>query len=134
MAAFSNVVDSLKAMSLTLHACFELKSLDYGAIIIEFVNYFPIKFNGEILFELPLFHHPLGQFRRLQGMDRKLDGHASCKLQTNNIKNLFGLCFRMMKCFRQLCCQNDFSLMFQHSLTCNEAFWSGDSSRFSISR
>jgi hypothetical protein len=44
------------------------------------MNYFPTKFNGEILFELPRFHHPLGQFGQLQGMDRKLDGHDSCKL------------------------------------------------------
>jgi hypothetical protein len=63
MVTFSNDVDSLKAMSLTLHACYELKSLDYKAIIIEFVNCIPIKFNGDILFELLPIHHPLGQSR-----------------------------------------------------------------------
>jgi hypothetical protein len=47
---------------MTLHACFKLKSLDYGAITIEFVNCLPIKFNGDILFELPLIRRPLGQF------------------------------------------------------------------------
>jgi hypothetical protein len=52
VAPFTNVVDSLKAMSLTLHVSFELKSLDYGAITIEFVNCLPTKFNGDILFEL----------------------------------------------------------------------------------
>ncbi len=57
---FSSVVDSLKAMSLTLHACSELKSLDYDAITIEFVNCLPTKFNGDILFELPPIRHPLG--------------------------------------------------------------------------
>jgi hypothetical protein len=41
VVTFSNIVDSLKASSLTLHACFELKSFDYGAITIEFVNCFP---------------------------------------------------------------------------------------------
>jgi hypothetical protein len=80
VVAFFSVIDSLKAMFLTLHTCFELKSLDYGAITIEFVNYLPTKFNGDILFELPLVCHPLGQFKKLQGMDRKFDAHAWCKL------------------------------------------------------
>jgi hypothetical protein len=57
VAAFSNV-DSLKAMSLTSHTCSKLKSFNYGAIIIEFVNYFPTKINGDILFKLPFVHHP----------------------------------------------------------------------------
>jgi hypothetical protein len=35
---FSSVVESLKAMSLTLHTYSKLKSIDYGAIKIEFVN------------------------------------------------------------------------------------------------
>ncbi len=38
VATFSSVVDLLKAMSLNLHTCYKLKSLDYGAIAIEFVN------------------------------------------------------------------------------------------------
>ncbi len=80
MATSSNVVDLLKAMSLTPQACSELKSLDYGAIIIEFVNCLPTKFNGDILFELPLICHPLGHFGQLQGMDKKFDGHVWCKL------------------------------------------------------
>jgi hypothetical protein len=45
-------------------------------------------------------------------MDRKFDGHARCKLQTNNIKNLFGLGFKTTKCLKHLCCQNDFSPLF----------------------
>ncbi len=77
---FSNVVDSLKVTPLTPHACSELKSFDYGAITIEFVNCLPTKFNGDILFERLHIHYPLGQFEQLQGMDRKFDGHAWCKL------------------------------------------------------
>ncbi len=53
MTPFTTVVDSLKAMSLTLHDSSKLKSLDYDAIIIEFVNCLPTKFNGDILFEFP---------------------------------------------------------------------------------
>jgi hypothetical protein len=67
---FSNIIESLKAMSLTPHVCYELKPLDYGAIIIEFVNCLPTKFNGDILFEFLHVHHPLGHFGQLQGMDR----------------------------------------------------------------
>jgi hypothetical protein len=63
-----------------MHICFELKSLDYGAIIIEFMNCLPTKFNGDILFELPLVCHLLGHFGQLQGVDRKFNGHAWCKL------------------------------------------------------
>jgi len=40
VVAFSNIVNSLKVMSLTLHAYFELKSLDYGAITMQIV--FPL--------------------------------------------------------------------------------------------
>ncbi len=81
-------------MSLTSHTCLELKSLNYGAITIEFMNYVPSKFNGDILFELLPIHHPLGKSKKLQGMDRKFDGHVWCKLQTSNIKNSFRLGFQ----------------------------------------
>jgi hypothetical protein len=40
---FFNIVESLKAMSLTLHVFSKLKSMDYNAITIKFVNYFPKK-------------------------------------------------------------------------------------------
>jgi hypothetical protein len=72
-------------MSLTSHTSFKLKSLDYCAITIEFVNYLPTKFNGDILFELPPMHHPLGHSEQLQGMDRKYDGHAWCKSITSKM-------------------------------------------------
>jgi hypothetical protein len=52
VAPFTNIVNSLKVMSLTLHTCSELKSFDYDAKIIEFVNCLPTKLNGDILFEL----------------------------------------------------------------------------------
>jgi len=80
VATFSNIIESLKAMSLTPHASFELKSLDYGPITIEFMNYFPTKFNRDILFELSFVRHLSGHFEQLQGMDRKYNGHVWCKL------------------------------------------------------
>jgi len=80
VATFSNTIESLKTMSLTLHASFELKSLDYGPTTIEFMNCFPTKFNGDILFELCFVRHLLGHFEQLQGMDTKYNGHVWCKL------------------------------------------------------
>jgi hypothetical protein len=104
VAPFTNVVDSLKVMSLTPHDFSKLKSPDYDAITIEFVNYLPKKCNGDILFEFLPLRHPLGHSRQLQGMGRKYNGHAWCKLQTSNIKSAFELGFRTMKCLRHLCC------------------------------
>jgi hypothetical protein len=66
-------------MFLTPHVSFELKSLDYGVIKIEFVNCFPTKFNGDILFELPPGHHPLGHFEQLQKYGQKVQW--SCLVQ-----------------------------------------------------
>jgi hypothetical protein len=63
---FSNIIELLKAMFLTPYACFELKFFDYSVITIEFMNCFPTKFNGEIIFELLPIHHPLGHSRQLQ--------------------------------------------------------------------
>jgi len=59
VTSISSIIESLKAMSLTLHAYFKLNSLDYGAIKIEFVNCIRTKFNGDIFFELLYVHHPL---------------------------------------------------------------------------
>ncbi len=80
MAHFTSIVDSLKVMSLSSQVFSKLKSLNYNAITIEFVNYLPTKFDGDILFQIPPICHPLGHFGQLQGMDRKYNGHVWCKL------------------------------------------------------
>jgi hypothetical protein len=79
---FTNVVNSLKAMSLTPHASFELKSFDYGAITIKRVNCLPTKFNGDILFELPHVCHMLGHFEQLQRYGQKVQW--PCLVQITN--------------------------------------------------
>jgi hypothetical protein len=63
-------------MSSTPHSYFELKSLGYSPITIEFMNCFPTKFNGDILFELFVVRHSLGHSEQLQGMDKKYNGHV----------------------------------------------------------
>ncbi len=79
--AFSNIVDSLKVMSLTPHACSKFKSLDYGAIIIEFVNRLPTKLNGDILLELlPFFFH--------------WDNSNNCKVWTESSMFIIGVSCR----------------------------------------
>ncbi len=76
LAPFTNIVNSLKVMSLILQVSFELKSFDYNAIKIEFVNCLATKLNSDILFELLFMHHSLGHSGQLQCMDRKYIGHA----------------------------------------------------------
>jgi hypothetical protein len=128
VVASSNVVDLLKAMSLTLHDWSKLKSLDYGAIRIEFVNCLPITFNGDILFEFSLIRYRLGHFRQLQGMDKKFNGHVWCKLQTGNINNSFGSGFRMTKCLGHLCFKMIIVLYFNVFSMHNKFSWNRDSS------
>ncbi len=75
-APSTSIFNSLKAMSLAPHACFKLKSFDYDAITIKFMNCLLTKFNDDILFELLLVHRLLGHSKQLQSMDKKYNGHA----------------------------------------------------------
>ncbi len=72
------------------HTSNELQNLDYNKIYFQKVQFLSIAFNGDFLFKLPPMllttHTPL----QMQGMDRKYDGHAWCKVITTNIKNNFG--------------------------------------------
>jgi hypothetical protein len=53
-------------MSCTLHASNNLRSLDYSNIKIDIVPYLLMKFDNDILFELPYFHHPLRHYGQMQ--------------------------------------------------------------------
>jgi hypothetical protein len=77
----------VKVMFLTLHTCSELKSLNYRAITIEFVNCLPIQFNGDILLKLPLTCHPLDILDNYKVWieNTKVMFGASCKLVTLRI-------------------------------------------------
>jgi hypothetical protein len=50
-----NVVDSLKEMSQIQHIYNELRSLDYAIMRNETINFLPMKFDSDVLFEFPLF-------------------------------------------------------------------------------
>jgi len=60
-----NVVDSLKAMSQIRHTFNELKSLDYAIMRIEAIDFLPMKFDGDVLFELPLVYKPMGVSKQM---------------------------------------------------------------------
>jgi hypothetical protein len=81
-------------MSVTPHLSNKLKPLDYNKIKVQNVSFLPITFNNDIIFEFPPIRLPTGHFGQMQGMDRKYNGHAWCKVKTSNIKNNFGLGFR----------------------------------------
>lgn len=55
-----NVVDSLKAMLQIQHTSNELRSLDYATMKIEVINFLLMKFDGDVLFELPPIDKPMG--------------------------------------------------------------------------
>jgi hypothetical protein len=59
----------------------------------------------------------------MQGIDRKYDGHAWCKVITTNIKNGFGLSFTKAPCLGHLHYMQD---GYKHFVRCafrNEIFW-----------
>ncbi len=97
-----NVVDLLKAMSQIQHIFNELKSLDYVMMKIEIVSFFPMKFDGDVLFELPFVCKRMGVSIQMQSMDIKYNGHTWCKVKMTNIKNSFGLGFQSAKCSSHL--------------------------------
>jgi hypothetical protein len=59
------------------------------------IQLLPITFHGDVLFELSLIHLNVQNLSQMQGINKKYDGHAWCKLVTSNIKKLFGLSFHL---------------------------------------
>jgi hypothetical protein len=81
-------------MALLGQSSIKLRNLDYDKTLVQKVQFLPTLFDGDALFELlPLLPKVHGS-SKMQGMDRKNDGDAWCKVITTNIKNSFGLNFR----------------------------------------
>jgi hypothetical protein len=96
MGSIKFVVFYLHAMVLPGQTLNDLWTLDYDKIFLQKVQFLPIAFNGDVLFELlPIFLITQDP-SQMQGMDTKYDGHAWCKLVTTNIKNSFGLTSRRL--------------------------------------
>jgi len=82
-----------------------------------------IAFDGDVLFLLPPIFLTIHKLSQMQGMDKKYDGHAWCKVITTNIKNNFGFSFKKAHCLGHLCCVQDNYENFVHIASHNEMFW-----------
>jgi hypothetical protein len=96
--------------------------LDYDKIPIQKIQFLLIVFYGDVLFELLPLLNAHGS-SEMQGMDRKNDGHAWCKVIATNIKNNFGLNFKKTCCLGHLCCVEDDCENFVRSASHNGIFW-----------
>ena len=85
-----------------------LRSADLSSFKHEVVPHLPVEFNGNVVFELsPLSVVKEGGVARLDGMDRKFDGHAWIKTTTTNIVDPSQLLsFKYVKCMGHLRCYN----------------------------
>jgi hypothetical protein len=63
---------------------------------------------------------------QMQGMDRKYDGHAWCKVITTNIKNSFVFSFGKVCCLGHLRCVQDDCEIFVRIASQNEMLWCGE--------
>jgi hypothetical protein len=75
-----NIVDSLKKLRASKGARIAFRSLNYDILDIQSVQFLPLTFNGDILFELPLvdksaFH---SHAKLMHGMDK--DNHITYEL------------------------------------------------------
>lgn len=86
----------------------------------------PIKFNGDILFEVPPLRNSKGHVSQMQGMDRKYDGHVWCKVKKANIKNDFNHDFRKVWCLGHLQCHIDNCKYFLLNDLMNKIIWFGN--------
>ena len=82
------VYDLLVAMCNKHNAKSEFRAADLGSFEHKNVKYLPSQFNGNAIFELPPLHAPkLGGKGRLEGMDRRYDGHCWTETATSNLSD-----------------------------------------------
>ena len=124
-----SIMDLLRGMGGNKSGRSLLKSVDLSSFVHEFVKHLPAEFNGDRVFELP----PLtvvkeGGLSRLDGMDRKHDGHVWTETAMTNISDPSGtLSFKYVKCLGHLRCNNiDCRYLMENGLV-NELYWSGSS-------
>jgi hypothetical protein len=73
-----SVVDSLKRLQALKGAWNAFKSLDYNSLTIQRVQFLPLSFNKDVLFELPLVDTSSLQShaKLMHGIDKRHDRHA----------------------------------------------------------
>ena len=121
------IMDLLRGMGGNRSGRSLLKSVDLLSFVHESVKHLLAEFNGDRVFELPpLIVVKEGSLSRLDGMDRKRDGHVWMETATTNISDPSGtLSFKYVKCMGHLRCDNIDCLMENGSV--NELYWSGSS-------
>jgi hypothetical protein len=91
----NSVVDCLKKLRATKGSRNALKMLDYDNIKHLKMDYLPLVFNSDVVFEFPLIGSSSRSFHAkfMVGMDKQHDGHAWTRTSTSHIKNNMGLTF-----------------------------------------
>jgi hypothetical protein len=122
-----SVVDSLKRIQASKGIRNVFKTLDFGNLDIQRVQFLPPTFNGNVLFELPPVD-PTGPFHMMHGMDKRHDGHAWTKTVTSNIKSDMSLTFCTSTCIGHLHCENqdyEYTSHIHRTSPVNEREWDG---------
>jgi hypothetical protein len=85
-----------------------LKRLDHNIVKLLEVDYLPLIFNGDVIFEfLPIKSSTKASLAKLMvGMDKQHDGHTWTKTITFYIKNDMGLKFYTSSCVGHFYCDN----------------------------
>ena len=104
----SSIMELLLALKEKQTERSNLKSADLGSFMHLVVEFLPVEFNGNYIFELPpLFVVKEGGACRLDGMDQKFDRHAWTETATSNIFDPSKkLSFKYVKCMEHLRCVN----------------------------
>jgi hypothetical protein len=126
----SSIVDCLKRLRATKGSRNVLKKVDYDNVKYLKVDYLPLVFNSDIVFEFPLICSSFvsSQAGLMVGMDKRHNGHVWTRTRTFHIKNDMGLTFRSASCVGHLRCDNQdceyLSRVYRTSLM-NEMEWDG---------
>ena len=132
------IYDLIVAMGNKRNAKSDFRAADLGSFEHKNVKYLPSQFNGNAIFELLLLEAPkLGGKGRLEGMDRRYDGHCWTGTATSNLSNDgVGLQFKYVKCLGHLRCMNETcpQLCRDGPMTPNELYWEGSSPEIFVPR
>ena len=100
----SSIYESIVAIGNQLNARCILKTINLALFPHYTVKYLPWQYNGDAIFKRPTILAPRDEVAgRLDGMDRKFDGHAWTETQTTNILgSKSDLLFKYIKCMGHL--------------------------------
>lgn len=103
----------------------EVTSIDFDKITYQKVQYLPLSFNGNVLFELPPSCISTSSFKNIMdSMDKQFNDHTWCYTITSNIHNNHGLTFRKSSCVGHLECINQDCDFLSRSSKQNMIKWS----------